>query len=266
VRDLTCRGAKIIRLRGTTASKPDNFDLDLGEFTLDRATANSPAQELNLNHPRVRFLKLEILSNQNGVTYPASRDAADNAFVGLAEVEFLTPAHSKIAGVKIARVSSELTSHRRQAGHLVDGSGLVDARPGWNEQGHPFYSAGVSYRQQFGVARKQGRFSVALPDWYGSVAEVKVNGKSAGYIVSAPWDCDVTKQIKRGMNEVEVIVIGTLKNTLGPHHGNPSLGSAWPGMFRNGPANGPPPGAEYSTVGYGLFEPCALKQTMTVKK
>jgi hypothetical protein len=139
-------------------------------------------------------------------------------------------------------------------------------KPGkWNEQGHPFYASGVSYRQQFTVDKRAGRYIVALPAWYGSVAEVRVNGKSAGYIASAPWECVVTKQIKRGANDVEVIVIGTLKNTLGPHHGKPGLGSAWPGMFRNGPPDGPPSGAQYSTVGYGLFEPFVLKQALAAK-
>ena len=55
-----------------------------------------------------------------------------------------------------------------------------------------------------------------------------VNGKPAGYIAAPPWECDVTKQLKPGENTIEVIVIGTLKNTLGPHHGKPALGSAWP--------------------------------------
>ena len=71
-----------------------------------------------------------------------------------------------------------------------------------------------------------------------------VNGKPAGFIDAPPWECDVTKWVKRGQNEVEVTVIGTLKNTLGPHHGKPALGAAWPGSFHVGPNPGPPPGAE----------------------
>ena len=70
----------------------------------------------------------------------------------------------------------------------------------------------------------------------------------------------MTKCVKRGQNEVEVTVIGTLKNTLGPHHGKPALGAAWPGSFHVGPSPGPPPGASYSTVAYGLFEPFVLRQ------
>ena len=130
----------------------------------------------------------------------------------------------------------------------------------WNEQGHPFFSKGVAYRQQFDVPDPKGEYRVSLPSWYGSVARVNVNGQEAGYIAAPPWECDVTPQLKAGQNTVEVVVIGTLKNTLGPHHGNPGLGSAWPGMFQNGPKDGPPPGNQYSTVGYGLFEPFVLKQ------
>jgi hypothetical protein len=136
------------------------------------------------------------------------------------------------------------------------------ARPGWNLQGHPFYSAGVSYREHFDVTQAAGRFFVTLPNWYGSVAKVAVNGKAAGFIDAPPWECDVTKYVKRGQNEVEITVIGTLKNTLGPHHGKPALGAAWPGGFHNGPIPGPPPGDSYSTVAYGLFEPFVLKQAV----
>ena len=65
----------------------------------------------------------------------------------------------------------------------------------------------------------------------------------------------------QGANTVEVVVIGTLKNTLGPHHGKNALGSAWPKMFQTGPKGGLPPGATYDSVGYGLFAPFVLQQT-----
>jgi hypothetical protein len=139
------------------------------------------------------------------------------------------------------------------------------SRTGWNLQGHPFYSAGVSYQERFDVDKRMGRFMVSLPNWYGSVAKVTVNGRPAGFIDEPPWECDVTKCIKRGQNDVAVTVIGTLKNTLGPHHGKPALGSAWPGSFQKGPNSGPPPGADYSTVAYGLFEPFVLQQALTTR-
>ena len=63
-------------------------------------------------------------------------------------------------------------------------------------------------------------------------------------------------------NTVEVTVVGTLKNTLGPHHGNPPLGIASPGSFHKVNDPGPPPGSEYSTVGYGLFAPFELRHAV----
>ncbi len=130
----------------------------------------------------------------------------------------------------------------------------------WNEQGLPLYAAGVSYQQAYRLEKFGGRYAVSLPDWRGSIARVIVNGQEAGSIWRQPWECDVTDRLKVGDNTIEVIVIGTLKNTLGPHHGKPPLGMAWPGMWDNAPEHGPPAGKEYSTVGYGLFEPFVLSR------
>jgi hypothetical protein len=130
----------------------------------------------------------------------------------------------------------------------------------WDKQGCPFYAADVSYSQIFTVAKPAGRYMVELSEWYGSVAEVLVNGRSAGFIAYQPWEIDVTEQIKPGLNKVSVVVTGTLKNMLGPHHAGQGLGAAWPNMFHRGPETGPPPGQQYHTVSYGLFQPFTLKQ------
>jgi hypothetical protein len=129
----------------------------------------------------------------------------------------------------------------------------------WRAQGLPLYNAGVAYRERIKVKTLSGRYAVALTNWCGSVAKVTVNGRPVGFIDAPPWECDVTGWLKRGENDIEVTVIGTLKNTLGPHHGNPALGAAWPANFQKAPQSGPPPGVQYSTVAYGLFEPFVLK-------
>ncbi len=133
----------------------------------------------------------------------------------------------------------------------------------WDRQGCPFYSAGVTYSQEFEASEGSARHVVALSKWFGAVAKVEVNGQPAGVIYRDPWECDVTAAIRPGKNRVSVTVVGTLKNTLGPHHGRPPLGRAWPGMFEASPESGPPPGADYATVGYGLFEPFVLKRITT---
>jgi hypothetical protein len=136
----------------------------------------------------------------------------------------------------------------------------------WNEQGHPFYGHGVSYAQTFKLQKPQGRYQISLSAWRGSVAKVLVNAAPAGYIFAPPWDCEVTPHLKPGPNTIEVVVFGTLKNTLGPHHGDPALGGAWPGMFQRAAKDGPPPGQRYSTVGYGLFEPFTLREVAAGEK
>lgn len=260
---MTGRGVKRLAIAAAESNQPEAFK-ELGVFDLAQGAGDKTAAQTLPVSARARYVKFTILANHNGTTYPAKDDAADNAFAGLGEVRFLAAAGAAepapLSGVK-ATASSELTErmHDRRAAHLVDGSGLGRGGLGWNQQGHPFYAQGVAYAQKFQVENPSGRYMVEVPHWYGSVTKVLVNGKLAGHLVSQPWRCDVTAQIQPGENVVEVVVIGTLKNTLGPHHAGAGRGSAWPGMFHQGPQT-QPAGAAYDTIGYGLYAPFVLKQ------
>jgi len=143
-----------------------------------------------------------------------------------------------------------------QTGFLVAPSSTLKTGS-WAHQGMPLYGGGVSYTRQYSVSidrSKEQRFIVQLGSWSGVVAEVQVNGKKAGFIAFAPFEVDVTDNVRSGINSITVTVYGSLKNTLGPHHNNPPLGRAWPGMFQQGAKDGYPPGSAYSVVDYGLFE------------
>jgi len=126
----------------------------------------------------------------------------------------------------------------------------------WKTQGLPFYAASVGYEKEFQIAShgKGERFFVRLGEWSGAVSEILVNGKSAGFIAFKPFELDITENLKEGKNHISVVVYGTLKNTLGPHHNNPALGSVWPGNFHKGNKGGHPAGSEYALLDYGLFE------------
>ncbi len=169
------------------------------------------------------------------------------------------------------RASPFTASHELEAAYLLGDFAVRPADRGfvvvpaerlslgpWNGQGHPFYAEGVAYSEDFSLPEVAGRYRVSLSEWYGSVASIRVNGRPAGYVAYPPWETDVTEFLRQGKNTVEVTVIGTLKNTLGPHHGNPQPGTAWPAMFQKGPSPGPPPGRDYSTIGYGLMKPFVL--------
>ncbi len=129
----------------------------------------------------------------------------------------------------------------------------------WAEQGMPFYSDGVSYTMTFPLAappaKPKMRYFIELSNWQGSVAEVKVGDRTAGFIAFPPYELDISDYIdEQSDTKINVIVYGTLKNTLGPHHNSPPLGMAWPGMFQKGARGGLPAGSEYSVVNYGLFQ------------
>ena len=95
---------------------------------------------------------------------------------------------------------------------------------------------------------------VTLPGWHGTVAAVRVNGDHAGTIVTQPWQLRIDNFVGKGSNEVTVIVYGSLKNLLGPHHNIKSKGIVTPWSFKYAPTE-QPGGTAYDLVDYGLFEP-----------
>ncbi len=133
----------------------------------------------------------------------------------------------------------------RPAGKLAIGS--------WKTQGMPFYSDKVSYVKTYNVEKSPGKnYRVKLGEWIGTVAEVKINGRSAGIIGWKPYELDVTGALQEGTNRVEVIVVGSLKNLLGPLHTPWQRGIVTIGDFQQGPEV-QPAGTDYDTFDYGLM-------------
>ncbi len=124
----------------------------------------------------------------------------------------------------------------------------------WKQQGLPFYSHRMSYTRDYQFKTIPAGVKVRLGDWHGTVAEVMVNGASAGIIGWQPYELAITKLLRKGHNHVEVIVYGSLKNLLGPHHPPINRGLTGPHSFRNAPPN-TPPGADYDLEPYGLMAP-----------
>jgi hypothetical protein len=137
------------------------------------------------------------------------------------------------------------------------GAPVAALTPGsWKEQGLPFYSWGVTYTREFNVDKAEGNWEISLGKWNGTVAEVKVNGKQATVIAFPPYTSDVTGLITTGVNKVEVKVIGSLRNLLGPHHNTPDPGFVSPGSWRGVKAY--PAGKDYSMFDYGLMDNFSL--------
>jgi hypothetical protein len=131
----------------------------------------------------------------------------------------------------------------------------------WKEQGMPMYGQGVHYVKEFQLGARPGRLSVKLGKWNGTMAAVTVNGRPAGVIAYDPFELDITKWLVAGENKVDVEVIGSLKNLLGPHHGKHAPGLASPWHWRN--IRSYPAGKDYDTYDYGLMEDFQLVKPST---
>lgn len=126
----------------------------------------------------------------------------------------------------------------------------------WKSQGLPFYSWGVTYSKEFTIENNAGKWEINLGKWNGTMAQVSVNGLKAEVIAFPPYSADITRFIKPGLNKIDIKVIGSLKNLLGPHHNNPQPGLVSPWSFRN--VKSYPSGIDYQMIEYGMFEDFVL--------
>jgi hypothetical protein len=122
----------------------------------------------------------------------------------------------------------------------------------WRKQGMPFYARSVDYTADYAIETKAS-YRVRLPEWNGTVAEVIVNGQSAGVIYAPPFVLDITERIKTGKNRITVRVYGSNKNLLGPFHGSLPEGLTSPGQWM-GVERGMPEGQAYQQLDYGLLD------------
>jgi len=136
------------------------------------------------------------------------------------------------------------------------GWALTPAKPlqigAWKKQGLPFYSYDVAYEKSVALSKGQ-KVKVRLGAWDGTVCEVHVNGAQAGVIGWPPYEVDISDFIRNGDNEIEVVVSGSLKNLLGPHHNVTRRGIVTPWSFKYAPKK-QPAGMDYNQLDYGLFE------------
>ncbi len=133
----------------------------------------------------------------------------------------------------------------------------------WNDQGYRLYGH-ASRTSKVHRGRQVG----ALPGRAAGVVRQRGQGggqrQGGGLRRLAAVAGERDRPGAAGANEVEVIVIGTLRNTAGAEppsrHGLHRAGS-----WDSDPAQGPPAGRSYTSVGYGLFEPFVLDQVTSAK-
>jgi len=100
---------------------------------------------------------------------------------------------------------------------------VKEAKADWcdlSAGGYPFYAGRFTLEETAELPRptKGQRVMLAMPSLDAAVAKVRVNGTDAGAVAWAPYEVDITPLVKGGKTRVEVELIGTLRNIMGPHH------------------------------------------------
>jgi hypothetical protein len=101
-------------------------------------------------------------------------------------------------------------------------------------QGLPFYAGRLQFKTLLPTLdiNNDFRVFVRIDQLDGAVAEVLVDGKRIGCFVSHPLKVDITEALSAGGHELTIVVYGTLRNLLGPHHHIwGELASIGPGEF-----------------------------------
>lgn len=125
----------------------------------------------------------------------------------------------------------------------------------WAGQGLHFYKDGVRYAGTITLPAPARRLSVRLGRWKGSLARIHVNGRLAGRIWREPFGLEIEMPLGEGTHEIDVEVVGNLKNFLGFHF---DQGYPLAGTWERAPIP-QPSGSAYQFEPMGLYEPVSVR-------
>ncbi|HEX2999904.1 MAG TPA: hypothetical protein VHR86_06685, partial [Armatimonadota bacterium] len=127
----------------------------------------------------------------------------------------------------------------------------------WTAQGYPFYAGSFRYAQEveLDVPGEGEKLFLEVPQWKGAVLRVTVNEGAPILLGWPPYRADITDRVHAGKNRIQVEVVNTFRNLMGPHHqAQLSQGLTAPATFYT-PENW---SDDYSLWSYGLTGPVAL--------
>lgn len=86
--------------------------------------------------------------------------------------------------------------------------------------GYPFYTGRIVVAKELELPppASNERVLLDLGPLQAVLAKVRVNGREMGAITWAPYQADITQAVHAGANRVEIELISSLRNLLGPHH------------------------------------------------
>ena len=99
-------------------------------------------------------------------------------------------------------------------------------------QGYPFFVGTLCLSQEFEISTEFKKVVLEIVDMNCILTNVLINGEEVGQVFLRPHEIDITNFVKKGKNEVELQLVTSLRNLLGPHHHKAGeLYSVGPGSF-----------------------------------
>jgi hypothetical protein len=88
------------------------------------------------------------------------------------------------------------------------------------DKGYPFYCGGFVLEKEFSVdsIKKGKRYFIKFPLSEEIILKPVINGAELPPLTWSPWEVEVTGQIRKGTNNLKLILVNSLRNLLGPHH------------------------------------------------
>ena len=87
------------------------------------------------------------------------------------------------------------------------------------QMGYPFYAGEIELSARINLDKpEKTEVLLQLEGLNASLAVVYMNGREAGKAILPPYNVDVTDFVKPGENEVKILLVGNLRNALGPLH------------------------------------------------
>jgi hypothetical protein len=87
-------------------------------------------------------------------------------------------------------------------------------------EGYPFYAGSFKLKQSFSLKSidPAKKYFIELPNCESIATSIKMNGQVVDTLFWSPFKTEITKFLKEGDNEVEITLVNSLRNLLGPHH------------------------------------------------
>jgi len=86
--------------------------------------------------------------------------------------------------------------------------------------GYPFYQGGFILKKEFRINKIPDNRLYIRTRSDAVVVSIKLNGTQLHPIFLPPYQMEVTGLLRQGKNQIEIEIVNTLRNLLGPHHMN----------------------------------------------